>query len=1034
MRAPLAQTFLFRSQIWTFILLFLICVPLQGQNGKQMVESMTLESLTEAIRGKETASVLPLIRELVRRIEAEPVEQLETALGQCYYLLARFHYNQYVESRQEQNRQQCIDFGNRLRKRLPSNLFCPETLNFEIQILLSEKQWEALKPVLREGLNGIREGQYSVNYRNRWLKNLCLVHAILKEWKIGEPRFRQLYDVTLIDDKSRIESAIYLIRSYEAQKQADKMLEFIPMLSGAGEDRFDPELNLSLFKLGNQFSDNSDFIKANYLYFLCLTLEDIIAFNERKLAEFESRRKWYVLQKIDLPEELSYEIQRSTKYIADLKKQKSYTAPLKYNRARNLDRMERRYDAFFAYLRLVREHPEDDNTELFEYSAFNKATDVGYVEEVLELGESYLATPSFRIYRTAVFAKLISTYFQLENYEKVHFHGRQFMREYPEHSYATSVVHFMGFAWTRMEAFETLESELGAYVDAYPAAPMGQSAHYWMGITQVVKQEFESARKHFQIVVDNFSGGGFYTDARFRLGVCDFGAGNYAAAKEQFNSWVKDYPENHLRGEAEVFLGDIAAINAKVPESLAHYASVETFTSKMNLIDHAYFESSRLLEANDRLDEIITLLERYSEKFSEEGNLSRAIYRIGEVHEILGEPARMLESYFSAIQSYGNQAEAEGVDPILLRYVNKYDSYRQRYEATVIFLLKILEDQDFRLQMVEDRKSLHLHRLAHPNISKDIVDLLLRDQVLREGLGSREIPQTDEEIEAGVPIRYDRSILPEARSILKAKANEVKGLLERFPTNPPRERFTELYWSAKEQQQRTLLLRLLVAFDALGIPAPETVEITVNDLPDASPATLAWIATEKLDYEPELARLAVNEVLGKHPFSLAVPEALRVQAELLLQDGDRSGAVALFRKIIEENPVWPKSPLMALRIGKLFMEANDYDQALDQYQSILQIRDWRGTAWAQACFMIGQCFEARNETLKAHGYYERTYLSYRQFPEWAGQALYADGMLLESMQELESARSVYLEFMALPNAETLSNYNEVKRRYNALNV
>jgi TolA-binding protein len=858
------------------------------------------------------------------------------------------------------------------------------------------------------------------------------VHAIKGEWEEGEPRFRQLYNLTLIDDKTRVEAAIYLIRSYEVKNQAEKMLEFIPLLSRAGDERFDPELNLSLFKLGNQFSDNGEYTKGNYLYFLCLTLEDIIAFNEKKLAEFESKKKWYVLEQVDIPEDLSYEIERTTRFIAELKKQNSYTAALKYHRARNLERMERRFDAFFAYLRLVREHPEDDNAELFHYSAFNQAVDIGYVEEVLELGENYLARSDFFTYRTAVFVKLIASYFRLDNYDKVHLHGRQFMREYPEHVYGTNVVHFMGFAWTRLEAFATLEGELGAYIQQYPNAPMGQSAHYWIGITQVVKQEFESARGHFQFVVDNFENGNFYTDARFRLGVCDFGLGNYAVAKTQFDDWVRDYPDNHLRGEAEVFLGDIAAINAQVEKSLAHYASVETFTSKINLIDHAYFESSRLLEANGRYDEIITLLESYSEKFSETGNLSRAIYRIGEIHEILGEPAKMLQAYYTAIQTYGNQAEAEGVDPIILRYVKKYESYRSGYQATAQFLEKILEDEAFRLEIIKDRKALHLYRLENPDVSKDIVDLLLRNEALREGLGPREIARTEEAIEAGAPIQYDESMLPEAQAALEKKTREVQDLLDRFPSNPPRERFTELFYTAKERKERTLLLRLLVAFDELGIPAPEAVPITVQDLPEASPATLAWIAALKLDPEPELARLAVEEVLTKHPFSLAVPEAQRVKAELRIADGDRDGAISLFRQIIEDSPVWPKTPQIALRIAEIYREDKDYTSALEQYQSILQVRDWRGAVWAETCYLIGEIFESQNEPLKAHGYYERTYLSYSQFPEWAGKALYADGKLLEEMNEMDSARSVYREYMALPKAETLENYEEVKRRYDTI--
>ena len=356
---------------------------------------MSLESLTTAIKGQDTGTVLPYMMELVKRIEAEPDPRLDPLLAQCYSLLARFHYNQFVKSRQQPNRKQCFDFAQRLIKRYPTNAYCAEALTYKIQILMADKEWDALKPVLIDGLAGIREGKYPATYRNRWLTNLCLVHAIKQEWAIGEPRFRQLYDLTLIDDKTRIEAALYLIRSYEVQKKPERMLEFIPLLSRSGDDRYDPELNLSLFKLGNQFSDQGDFIKANYLYFLCLTLEDIIAFNQQKLAEYESRQKWYVLQPgIFVPEDLRHEIQRSSKFVAELNKQKSYTSALKYHRARNLDRMERRYDAFFAYLRLVREHPEDENAELFHYAAFIKASDIGYIKEVLELGENYLAMPN----------------------------------------------------------------------------------------------------------------------------------------------------------------------------------------------------------------------------------------------------------------------------------------------------------------------------------------------------------------------------------------------------------------------------------------------------------------------------------------------------------------------------------------------------------------------------------------------------------------------------------------------------------------
>ena len=114
------------------------------------------------------------------------------------------------------------------------------------------------------------------------------------------------------------------------------------------------------------------------------------------------------------------------------------------------------------------------------------------------------------------------------------------------------------------------------------------------------------------------------------------------------------------------------------------------------------------------------------------------------------------------------------------------------------------------------------------------------------------------------------------------------------------------------------------------------------------------------------------------------------------------------------------------------METKQYPEALKRYLEILQVRDWRGSAWAEACYQIGRCYEYTGETLKAHGFYERTYLSYRQFPEWAGKAYYRDGLLLEQMNELESAKSVYEAYLKLTNAEALVDFEAVRTRYETL--
>lgn len=1005
-----------------------------GQPKAQTPAEMSNAGLLTFIQQNPLQKAMPHMLEVVKRIEEdkEAGEQLNALLGRCYFELSRFHYNQFVDKKKADADIKCIAYGKKLRKRFPEDTNAITTLQFEINCYQINKQWDYMRVALESGLEGITKGLYPRARKSQWLEDLCYSYATKALWEEGQPRFLEAYESPFSSHKLKQLAAIYLIQSYETTKEPVKALPLIGTLQTSKENRYDPNLNLSLFKLGNQFSDEGEYSSANYMYFLCLTIETIITHNQDRLDRLQARNQWYRNKSTPIPPEYKAEVASLRAYVEELKKQPSYTGPLKYHRARNLESMGRKFDAYFAYLRLIHEHPEHDSAELFEYTAFNQADEIKYIEDAVELGESYLSKEDNQRYRKETIVKLVASYFAVERYDRVHALGRIFVKEYPEHLYGNNVVHFMGFAWMRLGQVAEAREALGGYLKNYPDAPLAQSAHYWVGLGDVIEQEFEDAIVHFDNIIENYKGGNFYVEARFRRAVCDFGIGNYDAAETRFNTWVDDYPENHLRGEAEVFLGDIDAYYAKIETSLAHYAQVETFTSKMNLIDHAYFESVRLLDANRRYQDMIDILDRYMDRYNETGNLSRAILHIGQAYESKGQPEIMVQSYYDAIVKYGNNAKAEGVDQIFQEFTKKHTKFTTYYQSTIDFIQKILSDDAFRLQMADDRKALHMYRMKNQNIDSDVIDSILRDQTLREGLGTRAIAQTDEEVLAATPVQYDDTILPAAREQLETSLTEFKALLARFPKEAPEDQLGKLFKSAQAQSQRTLELRLLAAFDDLGIEAPGETTITIQDLPYASPAALAWIGSELRKSDPTLAELAIARVLKDHPDSLAMPDALNTKAIMAYGAGKIEESISLLDVISDRYPTWPGAQQNALRTAELYLESKQPAKALERYLEILQIRDWRGKTWAEACFQIGLCYEATNETLKAHGFYERTYLSYRQFPKWAGKAYYRDGLLLEEMKEIESAKKVYDAFLQLPDAENLDEYKEVRKRNETL--
>ena len=538
--------------------------------------------------------------------------------------------------------------------------------------------------------------------------------------------------------------------------------------------------------------------------------------------------------------------------------------------------------------------------------------------------------------------------------------------------------------------------------------------------------------QHFDTIIGNYPDGNFYIEARFRRAVCAFGLGDYDDAKARFDQWGTDFPANHLRGEAEVFLGDIDAYYAKVDSALAHYALTETFTAKMNLVDHAYFESVRLLEANERFEDMIALLDQYMERFQDTGNLSRAIFQIGRAYESVGQPEVMIQAYYDAIERFGNNKNAEGIDEIFESVTKKYTQFATHYQSTIEFIDRLLADEAFRLEIADDRKKLHLYRLKHPEVESDIIDSILRNPEIREGLGTRAIALTAEEVTAGTAQQYDTSILPKSKTYLEAQLADFQAKSGRFPSETPEQQLRALYTKAKAQSQRTLELRLLAAFNSLGLKTPGETTLSINDFQDASPATLAWIAASMIEKDPKLSAMAIDEVIYGHPDSLAMPDALSTQAQIAYNNGNLAESIEILDRISDRYPTWPDAPKVALRTASLFVESKQYPEALDRYLGVLQVRDWRGAAWAEACYQIGRCYEHTGETLKAHGFYERTYLSYRQFPEWAGKAYYRDGLLLEQMNETESAKSVYEAYLELTNAESLADYEAVRTRHETL--
>ena len=946
--------------------------------------------------------------ELLERLDSRedlPVSLSNFQANLCFEL-SRYYYNQFTQSLSSADLSTCVDYGDRLREEFPTFQKSVLSLQFKIDGYRALNEWPAALAALDEGMRGIAEQRFSKSREAEWLAAICSIYAIIEDWEAGEPFFIKQYQSLQSSAKNKALSAIYLIKTYEFLEKPLQALPYIKDLELVGNERWDPELNLSLFKLGNQFSDESIYSTANYLYFNCLSLEDSIRFYQEQFRALENRKQWFLYREIPVPEAIEEEMQSVESYLESLKEQPSFTAPLKYAKARNLKRMGRDYDSFFSYLRLVREHPRHNFSERYHYIAFDLSLKIGLNQHAIDLGEAYLERPDYSEYWHSVMAQLIGAYFKADAYEDVVHRGTEFMQQSPEHAYSTHIVHYMAYSWVRMERPQLLRKRLQDYIENYPEAPFLESAHYWIGLSHVLDQDFNVAIPHFDAVIKNFPEGSFFTEAKFRRAVCDFGNGDYDSAQVKFIQWVNGNPKHALRAEAENLLGDISAYKAEVQTALRHYLTVPEYTDQIQAINHAYFESARLLEANASYSKMISVLNEYIERFPNVGDLGRALLRISEAYEQQNRPIDMLNAYREAIQTYGDNPASDGIDTMFFRYAEKYEYYLSEYRDSIAFLNRILEDESFRLDLMSDRKRVHLYKLQHPSVNASLMERLIRDSQLRNGLYQRAIPQSEEAQAQGLAVEWDRGILPEARDFIQSELENFEQFMERFPQEAPLEMFTRWQAEAKEKAERTMELRCSIALESIGGIEQAGLDLALVDLSVASPAILAWIGNKQLASEPALAKAAAQRILNDFPESMVVPEAYYLLAELSEIEGDYASAIAGYDAISERFPLWGSVPNAVLRSADICLENDQVEEALNRYLHILKVRDWRGIAWAEACFKIGRCFEQSNEPMKAHGFFERTYLGYPQFAEWKNKAILADASLLERVGESLAAQSL----------------------------
>lgn len=986
---------------------------LWAQDPSSLATSQLQEVTVDLVRDGDLIDAIPFLEEIVLRVEELPENQ-QDALEDTYYYLSIAYLQSYARSRNSTWLNKTVEITDSYLKKYLNGRELPNVLANRADALRAQAKWSEAAAILERALRPPSVEYMKSSVRVDVVEKLAQAYYILEDWEMGIPWFSELFTYKDFPEKVALAAAA-LVESYINAGRFEEVLELVPVLASNSDARYNIRLNVKLIEGGDALSKNKRFAEAALMYYLTLTRAELMQHHQAQLESINARIEF--IEETGLGAgglgELSMQQRLAQIQVEQLEKIPDYTPDLEWRKARMFQQTGRDFEAFWAFYRLYQNYPEKtDQLENYIYAAFVQAEKSALYDYAIELGEQYILNQGFQQFTKVVTFKLAEVYKKSGELARFESLATRFIIEYPNDDFAGAMVYLMADSWFQAAQLQLVIDRFTELIASFDSAKVLDGLYYWVGLAAIFQEDYELAKRSFTQLVDQYTYSSYLEDAQFRLGVIEFATDNFEAAKVLFRSFVRSYPNSVLRGEAHLFLGDVLAADAQVYEAVENYSEVPNFTEEMDFIDHAYFQAAALWEENDRFDEKEALLREYALKYPSSPNLSKAIFMLGQSMEGQGRPVEALSEYEQAIRNFGHVATSYGVDQIIRAYPTRYWSHKNRFTATVNFLNRLLDDDAFRSEILTDRRSLFDYLGEHPDVDIEVRELVMRDARFR----------TDLEDQGAYP-----------GEVLQTFQTKLASL----PAGTPSEIFNNLKEVARSESNRTLELRMMMAIDEQGEPMDPLRSFKETDLDVASPTSLVWLAgkiRESGDLSLEIyARRALEKVISDYrndeeAFFQALYEFGRMEADF----GNYAAAIGYLSEARNRFPTNDLIGELVIYLGDVHVLAGQYDEAIAGYESILRDREMRGERWAEAQFKIGMTFFNQGLYREAHGYFERVFVAFSVYKEWAARAYLRDAESLISMGAAEDAGRTLREAIRFAGLEKTEVFPELQDLYQSL--
>ena len=867
--------------------------------------------------------------------------------------------------------------------------------------------------------------------RKEVLKKLVLIYAAEQEWAAGTPYFKDSMRIAETNEE-RTTSAAYLLIAQAKSGEAVDSTQLLQFFKSPAPVFYTPRFNAALMEVGDKLKEEGDLATASLFYQFVRDYETLesgltsyIRVLEQEVVKFADNvvlRNFYV--------EAKAKLENAKADLKALLSSKNYTPLLNWRIASVYMEMGRNWEAFWRFRLMVDAYPDHEFAEDILFSAYSLGHQLGQNVIAEELGKRYLDDGTYKRYRGTVADQVSGIYVEETKYDELYKLTTWYLERAADDRAAQLLLFKHAVARMTQLQNQELIRDFKIFREKYEYSKSAVVIHYFLGLAHLIEQENAPAIEFFdKVIVDPNQK--FRADASFRKAQAVLGLDRIEEARDLIKQFIADYPNNPLRAEAELTLGNVVDMLGDADDALVHYYLVEKYTEDRQLLAQAELKISRILIDRRQFDEAIARLKSF---IGEHGDYAESIpvsAALATIYTNADQPRVALGVLKQALDNFFEQTQIHQLDKLLVDYLKLDRSLRAMQSSTDEFLSLVTADTELLKELINDRAKQYRYFKDNDSIDILVQDSFVRDNDFRKAV--QKAISTFEDQQARIDT-LNKNIPPESNgepledavldiSQLETLQSRVEALNQNIPVETADAFLNNALTDAYANTNMPLVVRIKTALakaeDPELRPNAEMLQLWNDDAQWAQLGTAGqlWILGEHANMDPKrvvevLEASRLNFVNTPNELGLHL---LQAQCYQTLDRIDES--IDAYRMLIKRFAQAKESGDASMQIGQMEVGRKNAVVARLELESILHRNEWRGAMHAQALLWIGRAYLAEEKYAEAHGFFERIILGYPGFKEELAMAFYEDIQVLKLMNEPTSVTMTYDAFKLTPGLE-----------------